>query len=147
MKQKTFILLIVGILVFAGSVGGAFASGVAVGKNQSPTTTFQRGQFPGGITGSTTFPGGGNGAFGRGTMGTVEKVDGNTITIKTIQGTTVNVITTTGTTYRKTGDGSLSDVTVGQTVSVSGTTGSDGSVTATTVTISPDFIVQPTQAQ
>ena len=40
MSTKVFIFLLVGVLVLGGSVGGAFAGGVAIGKNQadeSPT--------------------------------------------------------------------------------------------------------------
>ncbi len=34
MKTKAFVLLLVGVLVVGGGIGGAFASGMALGKSQ-----------------------------------------------------------------------------------------------------------------
>ncbi|MDD5189988.1 MAG: hypothetical protein PHE50_02970 [Dehalococcoidales bacterium] len=155
MNQKAFIWLVVGIIVFAGSVGGAFAGGVAIGKKQAPVSSqFVRGQFPGGLTGRTnsdgsisTPPTGAISGFNRGTFGTVTKITGNVITLKTFEGNTINILTGNGTTYQKTGSGALSDVTVGLTISATGETQTDGSVKATTVFISPYIPTQIRQTQ
>ncbi len=43
MSTKSFIFLIIGILVIGGGLGGAFAAGVNVGKNSVPESTSENG--------------------------------------------------------------------------------------------------------
>jgi hypothetical protein len=108
---------------------GGFVAGAQVEKN-----------FGAGIrsTGNTptTFPSGFRGGFGGGgggnaTTGTVKLVDGTTVYITTSNGDVVIVHTNGSTTVSQ--PGSLKDLAVGATVTVTGQSGSDGSVTATRI--------------
>lgn len=67
----------------------------------------------------------------------MEKVDGSTVTVKTMQGSEVTVSTSDSTTVGVTQPGKLSDLKPGQTVTVQGRTGSDGSVTAQAIVAQP----------
>src|SRR5262249_43928149 len=72
------------------------------------------------------------------TAGTVTAVGGDTITITGKDGTSQTIHTTNATTYhRGNAGGSRSDVTVGSIIVATGERGSDGSLTATNVTILP----------
>jgi hypothetical protein len=88
----------------------------------------------------------GGGGFGTGTgaapsasaatatTGTVKLVDGSTIYVQTPSGDVVTVKTTGRTTVQTVSKSSLSEVKAGQTVTIQGPAGSDGTVTATSVT-------------
>lgn len=130
------------VLAVAGFVGGVitykqfgtpaspagFGQGPALGAGQNP------GGFGGrGGPNATQAPGGG-GAAGAATTGTVKLIDGTTIYLTTPDGQTVTVRTSSTTSVRTEQATALTDVPVGATVSVRGTTAEDGTVTATTVT-------------
>ncbi|MFV2104688.1 hypothetical protein [Micromonospora sp. LOL_024] len=68
------------------------------------------------------------------TTGEVKLVDGTTIYVETPDGTVVTVRTTDGTAVRTATAGKLADVEAGDTVSVQGATGEEGTMNATTVT-------------
>jgi Domain of unknown function (DUF5666) len=109
---------------------GGFVAGAQVEKNFGHLPT-PAGAFP------TAFPsgfraGGGNGGGGgTPTIGTVKFVDGTTVYITTASGDTVVVKTDSNTTVTQ--PGTVKDLAVGATVTVTGQTGSDGSVTATRI--------------
>jgi hypothetical protein len=121
--------------VLAGLVllTGGFLAGAQVEKHfgqvapasATPTTfpTGARGAFGGGNGGGT---GGGNA-----TTGTVKFVDGTTVYITTANGDVVTVKTDGNTTITQ--PGTVKDLPVGATVTVTGQTGSDGTVTATRI--------------
>ncbi len=72
---------------------------------------------------------------GGATTGTVKLVDGNTIYLSQADGSIVKVTTSpSGTTVTKTVASSVSAIQPGETLVVQGSTGSDGTVTATRVT-------------
>jgi hypothetical protein len=72
---------------------------------------------------------------GRSTMsGTVSSAKDGLITLTKIGGGSVNVTTWTGTVFQKQGPGSLADLVAGLPVSVEGTSQSDGSIKATSIT-------------
>ena len=108
----------------AGRYGGAGAYGFPGGGN-----------FPGGGTGTGT--GQGTTTAAAGTTGTVKLVDGSTIYVQTPDGTVVTVKTDGKTTVSTAKKGKVSDVKAGQSVTVQGATGADGTVTATSVTATP----------
>lgn len=111
-----------------GGAGGASASGSPSG---SATGTGRAGAAgAGGFGGFGGFAGAGGGA----TVGTVKLVDGTTLYVQTSDGGITKVSTDPATTVRITKDGTLKDLAPGTTVVVVGTTGSDGTVTARTVT-------------
>ena len=146
MKQKNFFTLLVAIVVVGGLIGGAFAGGIAIGKSQGEERVSQelQGRFEQfslrfgqeGMPQPGTQSSGG--FFGRGgTMGTVEKIEGNVLTLNTMQGTTVQVLISDSTTVQKMAEGSLDDISSGDNVTVSGERNEDGSIDATNIFITP----------
>lgn len=91
----------------------------------------------GGYAGRAGFIGRGGAAGGGIVAGSVISVGSNSLTIKEASGSTKTVYYTSSTTVSKQVTGSMSDVTVGQNVTASGTANSDGSVAATTIQIRP----------
>ncbi len=120
-----------------------FLGGVQVQKHWGKTSTQATNPF-GNTTGfpnvgASGFPGlnpnqGSSQGAGQPTTGTVKLVDGGTVYVQTADGRTVTVKTTTGTSVRVSQPGSMKDLSAGASVSVEGQTGSDGTVTATTIT-------------
>jgi hypothetical protein len=115
----------------ATATGGAGGRAGGAGGRAGGTGT---GTGTGGAPGGT---GGRGGAAGRGTIGTVDRIDGTTVYIKTFQGTDVAVSTTDSTRVATSQPGQLSDLKAGTSVTVTGATGSDGSVTAQSITVQP----------
>ncbi len=114
---------------------GGFVAGAQVEKNfghlPTPAGAFPT-AFPSGFRGGAGgFGGGGNGGGGNATTGTVKFVDGTTVYITTANGDTVVVKTDSNTTVTQ--PGTVKDLSVGAKVTVTGQTGSDGSVTATRI--------------
>ncbi|MBI4301211.1 MAG: hypothetical protein HY664_01215 [Chloroflexi bacterium] len=149
-----FKVLLVLVLVFGLGVGGAFAGGVTVGKNQEKSSTpvagqsrqfFQGTPVPGqggrffqgtpvpGQQGDGQDMGGLFGAMGRGATGTVEKVEGDTITLTTPQG---SVVVNLGgdTAIQKMVTGSRNDIKKGDRILVSGEK-NDDTINATAISI------------
>jgi hypothetical protein len=130
------------VLAMAGFLGGVMvekghaASSSSAGGN-SPFANFTG--FPGrggGGAGATGGPGAGTGQGGAGSTitGTVKFVDGTTVYITTSAGETITVQTNASTAIRSDQTIKASDLTVGATVTVRGTTDSNGDMTATQVT-------------
>ncbi|CAG6397363.1 hypothetical protein [Actinacidiphila cocklensis] len=112
---------------FAGLTGARSGAGAGTGT----------GRFGGaaGGTGATAGTGTGTGAAAGGlTFGTVKLVDGSTIYVTDAQGDIVKVTTGASTKVTESKDGKVSDLKPGQTVTVRGTQGASGGITATTVT-------------
>jgi hypothetical protein len=101
----------------AGGFGGAGRGGA--------------GQNGGGTTGGGAAVGG---AVANTTTGTVKLVDGTTVYIQTSDGNVVTVKTNGSTSVQVAQNGALSDLTPGAQVTVEGSAGGDGTVTATKVT-------------
>lgn len=138
--------LAIGALAVVALVG--VAAGAAL-KNPSSTST-QGGAVAGANRGPGNLPasgapsgngatggiGGRQGGAGGGIVGTVSKVDGNTITVAQADGSTATVVVASDAAITKTVSGSLSDLTNGTSIIVRGTT-ADGKTTADSVTINP----------
>ena len=146
MKQKSFVFLLIAVVVLGGALGGAFAGGMAVGKSQGKEEASQDlqgelasrfGQRPAQSDAAQTGMFGGLGR--QGTVGTVEEIEGNVLTVNTMMGTTVRVLIADDTLIQKTGEGTLDDVSPGSQVTVSGEEQDDGSIKAASVFITPDF--------
>ena len=101
--------------------GGGFTGGGGFGGTQGGGT----GTGTGGTTGA---------AAAAATTGTVKLVDGDTIYVQTAAGDVVTVKTSGTTTVQTATKGTVKDVKAGQSITVQGATGTDGSVTATSVT-------------
>jgi hypothetical protein len=148
MKTKTFVILILLVVLVGGAIAGAFLGGQAVGKsqgNQAFQSRFE--QFPRDqqriYSDNLTSPDGMRVPFARGgTFGTVEKVESNVLTVKAPDGSTIQVVISDQTTIQKMAQGNLSDITAGSSVSVTGDTRDDGSIAATTIFITPQLQAQ-----
>lgn len=137
-------VVLAGLVVLAIAFGGGAWTHAAFGSSSSSTPTGRQGGTGG--TGQTGGPGaaqggtgqqqggGFRGAGGRGTTGTVDRVDGTTVYVKTAQGTDVKVSTSDSTTVGVTQQGKLSDLKPGSTVVVQGQAGDDGTVAAQAIT-------------
>jgi len=128
------------VLLAAGSLGG-----LLVGRH---TATNQAGPaaegFPGGFPspGASGAPGGG---FGNGfTVGTVTRVDGDTVYLKTSDGSTVKVATDSNTQIRVSMEGSVQDLSAGSTVVVQGSKNGQGGFRATSITEGGVGLGEPT---
>ena len=166
MKQNAFVIWLGVVVALGGVLGGAFVGGMAIGKSQGKQEANQQmqgqlSQFAAGSRQRATqqgtpqaqegtpqaqqgtpqpglsFPGGLGGLAGRGgTVGTVEKVEGNVVTLNTPQGA-VRVIVDDSTSIQKMGEGSLGDISAGESITVSGERAEDGSMKATGIFITP----------
>ena len=167
MQTKPFVLMLVGVLVLGGSLIGAFAGGVAVGKGrveESAQAVLQSAQAtptPGPLSeveiseeqleqirqrfqdarlgdGGAGFGGGGAGFEGRGGLsGTVEGIEGGTVTVQTSQGPLLAAVGE-DTVIQMFAQGTLGDLQAGATVTVIGPTGEDGTVDAQSIIIAPE---------
>ena len=130
MKNKPIIVGAVALII--GLALGYFGSTALAAPAKSTTA---RGSFAAGAGGFTRT--GGNTAAGGFLTGTVAATDSGSITLNTRDGSSHVVLVTPDTSVSKSVSGTLADVAVGSTVIVSGTTNSDGSVSATLVQIRP----------
>jgi len=141
-------LALLGVLLIAAG----FIAGVQVQKGQ--TSTASTGGAPAGLasrfaalrggtsgTGKTPagasaggFPGAGTGA-GRPTSGTVAYLDGNTLYVTSSEGNTVKVKTSPSTSVTKTVKTKVKGIYPGETVTVTGATGSNGTVSAESISV------------
>ena len=142
------VLLIIGLV--AGAFGGYEFRNYQLQQMRSGFTA-------GGANGAQRFIAGargGNGArggtFGGAVTGSVISVDPTSMTVKMSDGSTKIVILSASTTYSNTVSAASSDVKVGSMVAAFGSANSDGSVTATSVQINPNFgrpMASPAPAQ
>jgi hypothetical protein len=129
MTGKQWVILVVVAVVFAG---GGFFGGMKYQASKTPAPVSRSGAagaFAGRRAGGT---GGANASF---ISGQVLSVNGSTITVQLMSGGSQVAVLAPSTQYRKAVDGSSSDVTVGSNVTITGTTNSDGSLTAQSVQI------------
>ncbi len=89
----------------------------------------------------------GNGNGGGFLSGTVVNKDAGSVTLNTRDGSSHVVFITPDTTISKSVNGTMSDVSVGTTIIVSGTTNSDGSVSANLIQLRPALSPAATPAQ
>ena len=141
-SNKLGLMIATYVIIFVvGGVCGYFLNGAL--KTSSSVSNNGMNQFNQSGSGNSGFSGrfgGGSadGGFSRGgrVSGEVTAVNGNTITVKnSFSGQSETVTVGDSTTYKQTDDSSLSKVTVGSTINASGTANSDGSVSASTVTV------------
>lgn len=116
-------------LAVVAAIAVGLVGGVLIGKN---TASSARAGGPNGAAGAFAGVNGG-GAAGGFTSGTIVSVKDGKLVIKTSDGTEKTVTTGDSTTVTATSDADLSDLKKGDTVRVVGSTGDDGSVTATSI--------------
>jgi hypothetical protein len=137
--------LAVGALLGAGFVGGVLVqkhlgSSSGGGQAGSIASSFAAARGGGGAAGRGGFgggTGGGTGGFGSGgssISGSITVVSGNTLYVTASNGTVYTVTTSGSTSVKVSSTSSLSRLKPGQTVTISGTQGTGGTVTATSIT-------------
>ncbi len=84
-------------------------------------------------------PGGANRSGGNLLGGSIIAADDSTVTIQTADGSTKIVLISGSTTISVTEEGSLADLVVGEQVAVTGTSNSDGTLTATSIRLGSDM--------
>ena len=125
LKKKNIIVSIIIIII----IGGSFYGGMIYGKSLNARTGFSGGNF------QTKINRGGGGNF---ISGDIISKDDNSITLKTQNNSGSKIIFYSETTQiNKSATGTANDLTNGTSVSVTGTTNSDGSVTAQSIQIRP----------
>jgi Domain of unknown function (DUF5666) len=128
--KKNLIITIVAVVVVGAA---AFYGGMLYGKSSSgaasPTAAAYRGAN-GAFRGTT-------GVANRGAMGQILSVDSQTITVSVAGGGSKLVLYSPDTKISKTVSGGASDLAVGTNIVATGTTNSDGSVSATDIQIRP----------
>jgi hypothetical protein len=154
LEMKPWLIVVVVIVVIAVGVGGFFGGRATAGggtptlqaaltrlQNATPAErqqAFSSGGGLGGIFGRGGAAGGtgGTGRTGGGAVaGSIISADSTSITVKSADGSTKIVLVSGSTTIARTQPGTVADLTTGQTVIVTGTRNSDGTVTATRVQV------------
>ena len=115
----------VGVRVEKGQIGGS-STAAAVSLPSGGSSGFARAPGAGSLT---RFPGAGGG----GTIGTLASVDGRTIYVKTVSGNTARVKLVSATRVSKSIPVGRTSLRPGDSVIVQGVSGSNGTVTATSV--------------
>ncbi|MDR3519741.1 MAG: hypothetical protein P4L63_02555 [Candidatus Pacebacteria bacterium] len=138
--SKKIVWGVVGIIVLVG----VFLGGAAYGKNQTAATSTTGAAAYAGLRGGTR-----GGSFGGATIGQIISKDATSITVQLM--TPAGAITSTtpvgskivlldsSTPITKEVSGSMADLTVGTNVSVTGTSNTDGSVSAKSIQIRPNM--------
>jgi hypothetical protein len=132
------------VLLAGGFLGGILVQqhwGKPTGSGSATTTGTdaartggERGAFPSGApSGAAGFPGG-PGAATESTVGTVKSITNGVFTLQTTAGTTVTVKIAESTRIQR--STTVAELTAGKSVTVQGGTATDGSITATSVTVS-----------
>ena len=155
MTNKAFSLLLLFTLVFGGSLGAAFAAGVALGKSQgpdpsqesaslSPPRSSQNGEsrlggrergFPSRSRERSTAPEGIADTEGRqDIVGTIDQFQDNLVTLNTFDGP-VQVRLEEATTIQTTAEGTVADLVEGSSVRIIGRRDQDGNIQARAVTL------------
>ena len=124
-----------GVVALAVVGGGAFYGGITYAKGQTP----QRGQFAAGNGQFFARTGGMGGRTAGGfTAGKVLSISGDSMTIQSQQSSSTEIVLLSNSTQiEKTVSGTQSDLTTGTNVVVTGSSNSDGSITAQSVQIRP----------
>lgn len=136
------------IVIVAAVVGGlGFFGGMqyqksqgGFGGNRGPGQ-FQNGQFPSGGVGGA--PSGMRQGGGQPVSGEITSIDNETLTVKAQDGSSKIVIYSGSTTVNKTSSGSVSDLQVGEKVTVIGSQDSNGAITAQAISVGSNMLQRP----
>jgi hypothetical protein len=142
--MKRWLIPVVAVVVIAVGVGGFFGGRAGGGAAPTPAeamkvlqnlTDAQRQALAqsGGTGTQTGAPSMAGGPSGNMTSGSIVSCDANSMVVKLSDGSTKLVIFSGSTAISVSKTGSSTDLTAGQEVRVSGTTNSDGSITATSI--------------
>ncbi|MFH0928505.1 MAG: hypothetical protein V1821_03460 [bacterium] len=146
--NKLIPILVIAILVVGA---GSFYGGTKYAQSKTPTSPFPAGARQFDTAGANAMRFSGNvpagAAQNRGGLvaGEVISSDDNGVTVKMRDGSSKIIIIGASTEITKSAAGAISDLVVGQSLTIMGDANADGSVTAKTVQIRPDLPV-PTPA-
>lgn len=128
------IAVILTALVF-GTAG--FFGGRQYQKKQRPS--FMNGQFQMGGNRQNGNQARNGAAIGQPTSGEIVSLEDKTLTIKAQDGSSKIIVFSDSTKVNKTSEGARDDLKIGEQIMVIGTTGSDGTVTAQTISLGGNF--------
>jgi hypothetical protein len=129
--MKKNISIVISVIVLVVVAGGSFYSGMMYGKSQSPKAGINGGNFQ-----TRVNRGGANGS--NFISGDIISKDANSVTLKLSNNTGSKIIFYSGITQiNKQAVGTSDDLMAGTSVSVTGTTNTDGSITAQSIQIRP----------
>lgn len=148
MKKQYQIVILIAVTLVAGGVGyfagtytgprGLFFAGDPGGfQNLSPDERAVRFGQAGARTGRTGGAGGVGGGFA---TGEVIGKDAQGITVKLTDGSSKIIFVASSTSFTKSSKVSVTDVAVGSNVMITGSTNTDGSITARGIDIRPDAL-------
>ena len=138
MKSKNILwgIAIIILIIAAFFVGKSYGASHATSAAASATTATGRYGAAGAFAGRT-------GAAGGATIGQVVSMDATSITVSLPGGGSKIILYSPITTIAKNTSGTISDVTVGSTITATGTANSDGSITASAIQIRPAGSTMP----
>jgi len=145
--NKNMMVIIAVILIVVAAAGGFYA-GIQYQKSQRASQF--AGRSGGNGQGFAGRFGGQNGGSITPIRGQVLSIDNNSITVKQTDGTTKIIVLSSTTAFNQSQKASKSDLKTGDNVMVIGSTNSDGSVTASNVSINPEQFrpsIAPPQGQ
>jgi hypothetical protein len=132
MKNNLLKIIIVAIVV--GALG--FFGGMQYQKSQRGNFLTNNNQrFVGGMNQQAGTVRQGRAAGFSPVSGEITSLDENTITVKTQDGSSKIIVYSSSTKVNKTSEGSMSDLKVGEQIMTIGSTGSDGTVTAESISV------------
>jgi hypothetical protein len=137
--MKKTLILVLGVAIIVGA--GAFYGGMTYGEGKKSSASFEFGNFNGQGSqrfSSSTFPGGRNNGGGL-VSGQILSKDSSSITVQTQSGGSKIVFLSDSTAVSKFDSGNLSDLAVGKTVTITGTTNQDGSISASSIQLRPNL--------
>jgi hypothetical protein len=129
--------LTIGVVLAIGVWGGAELQASQRPATVATAATQGGGGGRGGGGGAGNANAGGGAGAGGGLSGTVASVQGNTIQVTTSTGATVTVTLLPSTAITRTAAAAPTDITAGETITVRGATGANGTTTAQSVAIVP----------
>jgi hypothetical protein len=152
MKSKSFISLAVAAIVLGGIISGVFVGGMAVGEDRGKEAATQdlRSQFSefAQSTEMENMPTDGLGLMGRGgTVGTVTGIEEGIVTMETRDGSSLTVIVGDSTSVQVTTEGSIENLSPGDSIVASGDLNEDGSMEANSIQLMSSGIAGQTPGQ
>lgn len=141
-NNKNSLLITVVAVVVVGLVG--FFGGMQYQKSRMGS--FSKGEFQGGPNGQAGAQKGQTNRQGiQPISGEITAQDEKSLTVKSQDGSSKIIIFSETTKVNKTSEGSKDDLEIGEQVTVIGTSNSDGSLTAQTISIGNNFLRNPNQ--
>ncbi len=144
--MKRPLSIILSVVVLLAVAGGSFYGGSLYGRSQvqSAFSANRAGAFGGQGNFGANAQGtpnarrtAGQGAPGGFVMGQIDQIAGDSLTLTANDGKQTKVLVTNTTLIQKQASVTLADLAQGETVIVSGSTGTDGSITARSLQVSP----------